>query len=146
MPPDWVAGIVDSSNTIVARTHGGDAFIGKPVSPALKRALMQTGEGAFEGTTLEGISVLTSFSRSRFSGWTVAIGIPKEGLFSFLWQALLGNVAAAFVLLVAGILLARVISARIGRSIQSLRDPATGLGSPGPLVVPSVNILSLIHI
>ncbi len=140
MPPDWVAGIVDSSNTIVARTIGGDEVIGKKISPGLKRALVRAGEGAFEGVTLEGVTVLTSFSRSTVSGWTVAIGVPKAGLFSFLWQALLGNVFAAFVLMITGIVLARIISVRIGASIRSLRDPAGGLGVPGPLVVPPVSI------
>jgi signal transduction histidine kinase len=140
MPPDWVAAIVDSSETIVARTVGGDEFIGKKVSPDLTRALRAAGEGAFEGTTLEGVAVLSSFSRSQFSGWTVAIGIPKEGLFGFLWEALLGNIIAAVVLLVVGISLAGAISARIARSIRALREPAVGLGLPGPITVPSVNI------
>ena len=92
MPSDWVAAIVDSSDTIVARTVGGDEFIGKKVSSDLKRALMTASEGTFEGTTLEGVSVLSSFSRSAISGWSVAIGIPTKGLFNFLWQALLGNI------------------------------------------------------
>ncbi|HXZ21271.1 MAG TPA: cache domain-containing protein [Pseudolabrys sp.] len=140
MPANWVAGIVDTSDTIVARTVGGDEVIGKKISPDLKQALMKAREGAFEGTTLEGIAVLTSFSRSALSGWTVAIGIPKEGMFSFLWQALLGNVAAAVVLLAAGIMLARLISARIANSIRALREPAIGLGAPGPVAVPAVNI------
>jgi signal transduction histidine kinase len=140
MPSDWVAAIVDNSETIVARTVGGDEVIGKKVSPDLKRAMMVAEEGAFEGETREGVIVLSSFSRSAVSGWTVAIGIPKAGLFSFLWQALLGNVLSAFVLLVTGILLARFISVRIGSSIRALRDPAVSLGLPGPLVVPTVEI------
>jgi signal transduction histidine kinase len=102
--------------------------------------LAATGEGAFEGTTLEGVAVLSSFSRSAFSGWTVAIGIPKEELFDFLWEALVENIVAASLLLLTGILLARAISARIGRSIAALRDPAIGFGLSGPFAVPSVNI------
>ncbi len=140
MPSDWVAGIVDSSGTIVARTIGGNEFVGKKISPTLKRALQNAGEGAFEGATLEGVAVLTSFSRSTVSGWTVAIGVPKEGLLSFLRQALLGNVLAALVLMIAGIILARIISVRIGASIRSLRAPAAGFGLPGPLAVPPINI------
>ena len=35
MPSDWVAAIVDSSETIVARTIGGDEFVGKKVLPDL---------------------------------------------------------------------------------------------------------------
>jgi signal transduction histidine kinase len=140
MPSDWVAAIVDSSDTIVARTLGGDEAIGKPVSRDLKRALTTAGEGAFEGATREGVAVLSSFSRSTVSGWTVAIGVPKEGFYKFLWQALLGNVIAAFFILAAGILLARAISHRIGASIRSLRDPALGMALPGPLKVPPIEI------
>jgi signal transduction histidine kinase len=140
MPSDWVAGIVDSRGTIVARTIGGNEFIGKKISSSLRRALQKAGEGAFEGTTLEGVAVLTSFSRSTVSGWAVAIGVPKEGLLSFLRQALLGNVVAALVLMIAGIILARIISVRIGASIRSLRAPAASFGLPGPLMVPPINI------
>ena len=140
MPSNWVAAIVDSSDTIVARTVGGEEFVGKKVSNDLKQALAMAGEGAFEGTTLEGVAVLSSFSRSVFSGWTVAIGIPKEGLFGFLWEALVENIVAASLLLLTGILLARAISARIGRSIAALRDPAIGFGLSGPFAVPPVNI------
>jgi signal transduction histidine kinase len=139
MPSDWVVAIVDSSDTFVARTVGGDEAVGKKVSPDLKRALMTSREGMVEGSTIEGVHVFGGFSRSTVSGWTVAIGIPA-GRLSFLWQALLGNIVAACVLLVAGIFLARRISARIGGSIRALSGPAVGLGTSGPLVVPPVAI------
>ena len=140
IPSDWVAGIVDGSRTIVARTIRGDEFIGKKVGPDLDRALLKAREGTFEGTTREGISVLSSFSRSSVSGWTVAIGVPNNSLFSFLWQALLENVVAAVVLLAAGILLAGWISARIVGSIRTLRETAGQLALPGPLAVPPIDI------
>jgi|KBSSwiStaDraftv2_1062776.scaffolds.fasta_scaffold63663_6 signal transduction histidine kinase len=140
MPPDWVAAIIDSSDIIVARTVGASEFVGTNISTDLRRALMTAGEGTFDGKTREGIEVLSSFSRSTVSGWTVAIGIPKKGLFSFLWQALLQNIGAAAILLVAGIFLARRISARIADTIRALRGPAVELGTPGPLVVPPVAI------
>ena len=140
MPSDWVAAIIDSSNIIVARTVGASEFVGKSISSDLQRALMTAAEGTFDGKTREGIEVLSSFSRSTVSGWTVAIGIPKKGLFSILWQALLQNIGAAAILLVAGIFLARRISARIADTIRALRGPAVELGTPGPLVVPPVAI------
>jgi signal transduction histidine kinase len=140
MPPDWVAAIVDSSDTIVARTVGGEEFIGKKVSADLKRELAAANEGFFEGKTIEGISVLSSFSRSQVSGWSVAIGIPKATFLGALWQALLSNIVAALVLLAAGTLLARRISGRIADSIHALRGPAIEMGATGPLVVPPVAI------
>lgn len=140
MPSDWVAAIVDSSGTIVARTVGVDEFVNKKVSRDLGLALTKNEEGVFEGSTLEGLAVLSAFSRSPFSKWAVAIGVPTNDLFGFLWQALVGNIVAALILLASGILLARVISARIGGSIRSLRGPAVGMGLPGPLVVPAIEI------
>jgi signal transduction histidine kinase len=140
MPPDWVAAIVDSSDSIVARTIGGDEFIGKKVSADLKRELAAVNEGFFEGKTIEGIPVLSSFSRSQFSGWSVAIGIPKATFLGALRQALLSNIVAALVLLAGGTLLARRMSGRIADSIHALRGPAIEMGSAGPLVVPPVAI------
>jgi signal transduction histidine kinase len=140
MPPDWVAAIVDSSDTIVARTIGGDEFIGKKVSADLKRELAAVNEGFFEGKTIEGIPVLSSVSRSQFSGWSVAIGIPKATFLGALRQALLSNIVAALVLLAGGTLLARRMSGRIADSIHALRGPAIEMGSAGPLVVPPVAI------
>jgi signal transduction histidine kinase len=140
MPSSWVAAILDNSQTIVSRTTRGDEFIGRQVSPAFKKALIAAREGTFDGATLEGINVLSGFSRSTGSGWTVAIGVPKEGLFSFFRQALLANVIAAFVLLAVGVLLARAISNRIVASIRALREPAATLGLPGPLLVPPLNV------
>ncbi len=113
MPADWVAAIIDSNETIVARTIGGDEVVGKKVSPDLRRALTAAREGAFEGLSREGVNVLSSFSRSVTSDWTVAIGIPKASLFAFFRQALYDNILAAYVLLVAGVLLAGRIGARI---------------------------------
>jgi signal transduction histidine kinase len=140
MPADWAVAIVDNNETIVARTLGGDEVVGKKITPELRRALKAAREGAFEGVSREGVSVLSSFSRSETSGWTVAIGIPKAGLFNIFQQAIYGNILAAYVLLVAGVLLAGRISARIASSIRALRESAVGVGSPGELAVPDISI------
>lgn len=140
MPADWATAIVDNNGTIVARTIGGDKVVGKEVSPSLKAALEAAVEGAFEGISREGVAVLSSFSRSAMSGWTVAIGIPKEGLSVFFWRALWENVVAAYLLLVIGVLLSRRISARIAHSIDALRGPAAHLGLPDAPVMPAVDI------
>jgi len=140
MPADWITAIIDSNETIVARTLNGERFIGKEVSAGMKSALAEAGEGAFEGLTREGVSAVSSFSRSAVSGWTVAISIPKEGQAGFFWQALWENVVAAYLLLVVGVLLARRISSRIAGSIESLREPAASLGLQEPVVLPPLEI------
>ena len=140
LPADWAAAIVDNNDTIVARTIGGDDVVGTKATRELRRALSENREGAFEGVSREGVSVLSSFSRSETSGWTVAIAVPKSVLFNFFEQAIYGNLLAAYVFLIGGVLLAGRISTRIAKSIQVLRDPARQVGSRGQLEIPSTNI------
>jgi hypothetical protein len=54
-----------------------------------------------------------AFSRSAHSGWTIAIGVPQEGLISRLRQSLLFNLAAVVFLLALAALLAAAIGGHI---------------------------------
>src|SRR3974390_1367229 len=86
IPADWTVGIVDASGKIVARTIGGDEMVGRSISPSLSEAMERSAEGAFIGETLEGVRVVTGFSRSKLSGWSVAVGIPEASLLRGLWD------------------------------------------------------------
>lgn len=77
LPKDWVSSVLDGEGKIVARTHKMDRFIARPAVPDLIRATRQSPDGVLETTTLDGISVITAFSRSRVSDWSVAVGIPQ---------------------------------------------------------------------
>jgi signal transduction histidine kinase/ActR/RegA family two-component response regulator len=78
LPPDWTAGIFDRKGIIVARNRELDRFLGKPVSPTLLEAMRGTVESWFPSVTSEGIPVYAVFRRSPMTGWTVAIGLPRE--------------------------------------------------------------------
>jgi hypothetical protein len=140
IPPGWVAGILDGAGTIVARTAGAEHFVGKKASPPLLHSLSERSEGMSDGVTLEGNPVFSSFSRSSGSGWTIAIGIPREALTSQLQQSLLFNVTAALVLVELGALLATAIGRHIARSFGALTAPALTLGSSKPMDVPALKI------
>lgn len=97
LPHNWISAVLDSKGNIVARTHEMDRFVGKPAVPDLIRMSRQVSEGVLETTTLEGIPVITAFSRSRVSDWSVAVGIPQTQLTAELKQSL-------FTLLIASVL------------------------------------------
>jgi hypothetical protein len=80
LPSGWIAGILDRTGTHVARTLAPEQFVGKKASSPLLRGTSEASEGVADGETLEGKPVVGSFSRSSVSGWTVAIGIPRDGL------------------------------------------------------------------
>ncbi len=138
--PDRVVAIFDSTGTIVARTHNADQFIGKKGAPALVGRMSEVAEGVIATDTLEGIPVISSFSRSSVSGWSVAIGVPRAALWADFRQALLFTAIAAALVLVLGAWQARAISLRIIRSLHSLSAPALALGSGHPISVPATEI------
>lgn len=98
LPQPWICAILDGTGKIIARSRDMDRFVGKPAVPALVRLALSHREGTLETTTLEGIDVITAFSRSSVSPWTVAVGVPKSEITADLRRSL-GTFLAANVLL-----------------------------------------------
>ena len=140
IPPDWVVAIFDRQGTIVARTRAGAQFVGQKGSPLLVQRMAQLSEGRIEGETLEGIAVVTVFSRSEVSQWSVAIGIPRASVASALWTPIALVIAGAVILLLSGIVMAQRVGARIAGSIRGLIPPAAALGRGDPVVVPPLHL------
>ena len=69
LPPDWVGVVLDSTGTIVARTHEMERFLGKSGSPALVKLVGKVKEGTVETDMVEGTPVYAVFSRSAVSNW-----------------------------------------------------------------------------
>ena len=140
IPPDWVVAIFDRQGTIVARTRAAEKFVGQKGAPALVQRMAQLAEGRIESETLEGIPVVTVFSRSAVSQWSVAIGIPRGSLTSALWTPISMIIVGAVVLLLLGIVMAQRVGARIAGSIRGLIPPAVALGRGDPVVVPPLHL------
>lgn len=86
LPDGWIGVIVDSRGMIISRTNDADKLVGKSaVKPFVDRIKLER-EGALSLRTLEGIEVISAFSHSSVSPWTVAIGIPKVELYAELRQ------------------------------------------------------------
>jgi hypothetical protein len=121
LPPDWVAAIFDSTGTVVARTHLPDRFVGGKGAATLLQRMKETLEGSVQTDTLEGTPVVSVFSRSAESGWTVAIGIPEAELLRHLLFSMARLAIVAFVLLGAALGLAVWIGGRLSTEAPSRR-------------------------
>jgi signal transduction histidine kinase len=128
LPPHWIAAILDTTGVIAARTHSSDRFVGRKGAPVLLEAMANAATGVVETNTMEGVAVLSAFSRSEISNWTVAIGIPVEDLSHDLDRLLLFGATGALGLLIAGLALAWFQAAQIAREVQDLIPPALALG------------------
>ena len=138
LPADWVVGIFDSAGTIAARTYDPEKYIGHKGASALLSYFQQAPDGIHEITTIDGISTLTVYSRSPASGWSVAIGMPRQGMEAPLMRtlALLGLGTA--LLFGVSIGLAWFLGARITSSARVIVASAVALGTGELVMIPQV--------
>lgn len=140
LPPQWVAGIMDRTGTLAGRSRDPERYVGKLAHESLLAQLAQRPEGAGEATTLEGGRVYVFYSRSPVTGWTTAIGVPREvvnAVFVRTSSLLALGVAGLFTL---GALLAWGIGGQIARAFCVLAEAAKGLGHDGEVVGQSLPI------
>jgi two-component sensor histidine kinase len=114
--PGWTIALFDRAMGAVARIPGGEQTVGQPPSASFRPFLVVGGEGVLDSTTMEGVDVLTAFTHSRLSGWSVAVGVPKAAFVKPLLRAvvLLGCFGAAC--LAVGIGLAARLATRLTRT------------------------------
>ena len=140
LPPGWVGVVLDTSGTVVARTHSHERFVGRKAATALVDRVAREPEGTLETITLEGIPVISSFSRSQASGWTVAIGIPRQGLVEDLWRRTLTATLGVLAILAVGLIVAWRLGGGIAASIYGLAEPAARIGRRQRVVVPPLGL------
>ena len=114
---DWTMSIFDRTGTNLARMPNPEQTIGLKASPTLLPALLSPQkEGKLTTSSLEGVELLTAFTRSPLTGWTVAAGIPVASLTAPLWQRTGDHRRRSDVIMLAvGLAFAIGMAARIAR-------------------------------
>ena len=128
LPPDWYCLILDSKQTLVARSLNSQRSVGSRMPPVLRQALLLSPEGTAQATGLEGAPVFVSFCRSALSNWSVVIEVPKSSVLAALYQWTAWVIVGATAISLIGIALAMAFTRRIAKAIQSLVQPARALG------------------
>ena len=128
LPENWIGVVLDDNKRFVTRTIEPERNVGRLASESLRTALDRSSEGWFRGTTVEGWDVYTPYSRSSFSGWSVALGIPADFVDAALRRSLLYLVLFGIGLLALSLLVAWLLSIRTAASISSLAMMAKDFG------------------
>jgi signal transduction histidine kinase/PAS domain-containing protein len=124
-PTGWVVSVFDRNGVNVARTPNGDQYVGKKASATLLPDLLAHDHGATETTSLEGTALLTAWSRPGPTGWSVAVGVPQSVVYAPLWRTLAVTLGVCGATLVAALMLATHIAARITAPIRRLTELGT---------------------
>src|SRR5256714_5852755 len=144
VPSDWVVSVFDAKEMRIARSRQHLQNLGTGPSAGLKGLMDKGGEeGAGVTQVLEGEKVYTAYSRSRETGWTVAIGIPRP----YVDQPALRSLIVYGGGLLLSIALAAAAALFVGRGISrpmaELGAAARALGRREPLKLPETPIVEI---
>ena len=128
LPADWIVTIADRGGTTIARNREADRFVGQLSGSAALELFRTSDEGWFPVISREGIPVYAAFARVKFSGWTVAMGIPDAVLFAPVRRSTWILILTGGVALALALLFAAVIGRRIASAIAGLADYAEAVG------------------
>lgn len=125
---EHVALIMDSSNTVVARSRDSKRFAGKPgVATGPEK------EGSRISRNLEGEIALTGWATSDISGWRATASVRHEVIDAPRRQALITIIAISAFAILLGFSLAWAASARLSRSLRVLTEAGAALGARKPV-------------
>jgi two-component sensor histidine kinase len=125
--PRWIVGVVDGHGRVIVRTLEHERFVGTPAPPEFL-AMATSDEGSFVGRSLEGVPVLTVFTRPRLSDWRIAAGIPLSTLEAPLRRSYLAIGGMAALGLFVSIVLAIMYGRYITGSVNALQRLAAASG------------------
>jgi two-component sensor histidine kinase len=112
---DWTLSIFDGDGTNFARVPNPQETVGQRASPTLFTEMFRRHEATLTTVTLEGVPLITGFTRSAVTGWTVAGGIPENSLVRPLWRTLAITSAIGGILLLIGLAFAVRMATTIAR-------------------------------
>lgn len=147
MPSSWIVSVYDRKGRFIARNRDHERFLGQPGSRDLLSHLLHQKEGTLEGRTREGIFVVAAYTASELTGWSVAVGAPKDALLAELHRHLALTLAGGVLTIAIGLFAARALSLMIANAVSGLRGQAEQLASwdevqPAVTRVADVNELS----
>lgn len=113
---EWVISIFDGTGRNVARLPGAEQYLGASASDTLLPHLRSRSEAVLETRSLEDTPLLTAFTRSQLSSWSVAVGMPTSSLTEPLWRTLVVTLVIGLILLAVGLAFSVRMATRMARA------------------------------
>ncbi|KAA2214323.1 HWE histidine kinase domain-containing protein [Teichococcus oryzae] len=132
MRPGEISGLVHAlEGRLIARSVGR-AAVGQSVPLWAATAVASAESGLVHGTASDGRELTTAFQRLERLPWAAVVGIPYERYVAA-WRAPLTRLSlGGLALLLAGLILALIVSRRLLQPIGSLAAEAEALAAGGP--------------
>jgi signal transduction histidine kinase/CheY-like chemotaxis protein len=133
--PAWTIAVIDRNGIILARNRELAKFLGRPVAPLLRNAMVAgAADNWVPNITSDGTPVYSTFRRSSITGWTVAIGVPQKFVDAPLRRAWMLAVTGGILFLILSLVLAYWVAQAIRRPVEKLAAMTKAMGDGAPLV------------
>lgn len=136
LPPTWIAAVLDRSGRIVARTHDHERFVGTSARSALIARIAEVPEDAVHSVTVDGVPVVSAFSRSDRTGWSVVLGMPQSELTAPLVRSSTTLLLGTAAVLLLTLWLAWRLANSLSRSVEALGGAVRAAGHHVTLRLP----------
>lgn len=138
VPADWISGIADRNQVLIARSRESEKFVGRQLVGPLREAARAAIEGTGRYPVLDGPDVYAAWQRTPSLGWTVTLGAPVTTVDVALRRSMRGIAIAGIALAAAGGGLALIWGRRIAGAMSALSSAAGALGrGEAPVTPPS---------
>ncbi len=121
----YYATILDKNNRVIARSEKFETYLG--VEPPRNDARIGP-KGRWEGTNLQGLSVVSFYETSELSGWRINVSIDKAALAAPINRSLKEMGLIAALMLIVAILLSFLVSRQIALGSNMLVVAAKAVG------------------
>ncbi len=129
IPADAVVALLDRNGIFVTRSIDTEAWVGRSLESQSSLASLRQGSGSGRAPGPDGIERYYGFVPVAGTGWIAFAGIPAEPVAQEIRAQLLGQGAFSIAVLAFAMLLALVISRRIGAPIERLAAAAGAVAS-----------------
>src|SRR5579872_5929126 len=128
LPRNWWVMLVDREHRLILRNRNIDQHASEPVSDALVALMSKAGEAVYSDITFQGVPVSAAFTRSGYTGWTLAVVVPSTEVGASLQGSLREIGLAAAAMLALGLLFASAVGRHMATAFRRLSASALALG------------------
>jgi PAS domain S-box-containing protein len=127
-PGDWTVEVFDRNGVPIARNRASEPVLGEPATARLKAAMAAQHEGHPVLVNQRGAKIYTAFTRSGYSGWTLALAVPGSHSDAALWRSLDEVAAGGLIIMLSCGGVALFAARRVNRGLNALSVAALALG------------------
>lgn len=130
-PDNGLITLVDRDYRVIARTRDRARFVGAKATPSMRGAMQAHTSGVTSSRSLDGQPTVVAHFRSPRTGWTTLVVVPRAEFVRPIARNAVGFLAAAALVLFAGLIAARYFGRLISIELRSLEIDAKLLGEGG---------------